>query len=73
MEGNGFEISKSYVKSNVYSRKVKSISNRDELESVLLLGDMLKSKFGLDIHLDIEDYSDDDELEYYEIKFDVPL
>jgi len=50
--------------------KFKVIEIKD---SVLLLRDMIKSKFGLEVHVDIEDFSDDDELENYEIRFDIPL
>jgi hypothetical protein len=35
--------------------------------------DDVQSKFGLEVFVDIEDFSDDDELENYEIIFDVPL
>jgi len=50
--------------------KFKAIEIKD---SVLLLRDMVKSKFGLDVYVDIEGFSDDDELEKYEIRFDIPL
>lgn len=50
--------------------KFKVIEIKD---SVLLLKDMIKSKFGLEVYVDIEELSDDTELENYEIIFDVPL